>query len=788
MGNELQDELRGNRPDYVLGTHLEGWNGPPVVRFRAHESISRLFSFEITLRRLASEGPFAVHELLDAPATLRIASEGRWRQVHGIINEVEELERTSELTLYRVRLVPPAFRATQRIRCRTFVDKTLREIVVALLENRSVDHPNGYGGLAEKSSSTTPSVQPSFDSFASPLGFYRIDVAGTERLDDPKLRSYVVQYNESDFDLLARLLEEEGLSFVFDHQDDGVVLTITDHPASFSAFDRDKVIPFRGGLRGVGGRDRESVRVLRSRIKLRWGEVEMRDFDPARPQAPREGMAVDELALPDGSSKVPDTALYHRRLYPARDEAVTRPCVTPATVLQEQRAAERAMREAVGSVRVLEPGMRFTLRDDTGLRAEEDLVIVSVTTFATQLSPEDTILDDEPFGLSGRGHEGAVFECSFSVLSADLTFRPPLTTARPRIDGVHTAIVSADEIGGDPPEIHRNDEGCVRVRFPWDERVEKGVPSSTWVRVSQGWAGAGYGHLFVPRVGQEVLVAYLAGDPEKPLVVGRVHNAIQPVEYEKPTISTIKTKSSPNSDGFNELRFDDDAGNEEVFLHAQKNLNEVVLANHSTSVGGDQSNSVGGNQSNSVKGNRDHKVDGNETVTIAGHRTTDIASGESHTVVGGRATQITGLERHIANSTRITTVKGADRLGVLGQRSAQVTEDDTVDVVGMRTVNVAVSHKMTSPRHTINSDISFVATGGGATLELFPGAARLSSGGGASISLVGNKVLITGAVILVDADSSAKVCAPNVDLLGSGAHLALSGEINGTASAIKLNG
>jgi type VI secretion system secreted protein VgrG len=777
VSNALQLALRGNRPDYVFGSPLEGWDGPPVVRFSAREGLSRLFGYDIVLRRLVDEGPFPAHKLLNGPGTLRIATEERWRHVHGLVSEVEELDRTPELELFRVRLVPAFWRATQRVRSRTFVDQTLRDILVHVLENRSHVRPLGHGGLqtAGARDVTSPREVPSFDSYEVPEEAYRLDVAEPKRLDDALLRAFTVQYEETDYDFFARLCEEEGLTFVFDQHEGGSVLRVTDHPDWESPFASERTLSFRNAFKGVGARDRESVRSLRRRTQVRWGHVEVRDFDPLRPQSTELGVALDTVprAGLQGAEVEPDGEVFLERRYPSRDEGTTPPCVTPATLAQERKAALRNLHEAIGTHRGVVPGLRFKLVDDTGVRGDHELVCVSTVVFATQLRPEDTALDDEPFGLAGRGHDGAIFECAFEVLPASVRFRPGLATPRPRIDGVQTAIVSAEEVGSPPPEIHRNARGDVRVRFPWDERIEEGRPSSTWVRVSQGWAGAGYGQLFTPRVGHEVLVAFLNGDPDRPLVVGRVHDAIQPVEYEKPTISTIKTRSSPDSDGFNELRFDDEAAKEEIFLHAQRNLNETVLANHSTSVGGDQGNSVGGNQANSVSGRRTHQVAGTEDVTVSGDRTTTFESAERHDVMGMRGTVIHGFERAICKSSRMTTVKGVETLAVVGTRETIVTAMSTESVGGPRSVE--------SPICLHSHSSTFVVEVGGSKLTMVPGMIRLATPG-ASILLAGDAITIDCATFTLTAGGKAALKA------GAGIDLEGGPVINGTAGEIKLNG
>jgi type VI secretion system secreted protein VgrG len=789
MANELHLALRGNRPDYVFGTPLEGWTGPPVVRWRAREALGKLFAYDIVLRRLVDEGPFLAQDLLNGPATLRIATEARWREVHGIVSEVQEIERTSELSLFAVRLVPAFFRATQRIRSRTFVDQTLRDILVHVLENRSHDRPRGAGGLAAWTGDARgggPGAgsgdELGWGAFEPADQRYRLDVREPARLDDPALRAYVVQFEESDCGFLQRLLEEEGLTFTFDHGPGMSTLHITDRPGTLSEVEGERTVRFRSAFKGVGARDRESVRALWGRAVVAWGHVEVRDFDPARPQATELGVALDTVVLP-GRSLDPDGSLFLERRYPSRDEGVTPPCSTPATLAQERKAAHRSTSQGLGTHRALTPGLRFTLTDDSGLHGEEELVCLSVMTFATQLLPADTVLDEEPWGLAGRRHDAAIFENSFEVLPVDVRYRPPLATPRPRIDGVHTAVVSAEEAtppGGAAPEIHRNERGDVRLRFPWDERVEAGRPSSTWVRVSQGWAGAGYGQLFTPRVGQEVLVAYLGGDPDRPLIVGRVHNAIQPVEYEKPTISTIKTRSSPASDGFNELRFDDDAGQEEIFLHAQKNLNETVLVNHATSVGGNQSNGVGGNQSDSVdgnqsnvvKGNRSHRVTGTEDVTVTGNVICSFESNEIHMTGGKRSTSIHGHESLLCVSGRTTLVQATESLEVQGIRSMQVTGPNT-EVIGG-------PHIVTAPVCTHHCSSLFQVVVGGSSLTIRPGSIRLKTPG-ASISLVGDAVYIDGTSVEISGDGVVGAWA--------GGDLKLRGAlIDGSAGTIKWNG
>jgi len=799
MATENLVHGHGDKRDFVLGTSGAGWNPFEIVRFRATEALGKPFAFEITGVRARADGPLDLPALLNQSVTLRIASENRWRPVHGLIVGAEELERTSTLYLYRFAMAPPSYRMTQRVRYRTFVDQTLRQILVALLENRSVEHPNGYSGLSDAGRAPeAPSQKPAFESFAAALGQYRFAVSDSSRLDDAKLRSYVVQYGESDHDLFHRLLEEEGLTYVFEHADDAVVLAMTDRPGQASSFEGEESRLLRSDPRGANVTGRDTVRSLRSAERMIWGGTTTREWDPLRSQSPQRALAIDDAPAEGESTQSPDAALFMHDQFPSRDPEVGTPCVVPATLAVERRAAERSRRVGRSSVRSFEPGLKITLSDDTALYDDQVIVITQVTTYATQRTPEGTVLDEEPWGLNGRGHADPTYENEFHALPEEIVFRPELSTRRPRIHGVQTAVVSADEVAGDPPEIHINELSQVRLRFPWDERIEPLRPSSCWTRVSQAWAGAGYGDIFVPRVGQEVLVSYLGGDPERPLVVGRVYNATNPSPYAKPTISTLKSKSSPDSDGYNELRFDDEAGNEEVYIQAEKNLNELVKANHSTSVGGNQSNSVGGNQSDSVDGNQTNTVKGDQSNTVNGKRDHTVDGSEKNRIGSGRGTTVIGNDQLMITETLDTVVKGSeerevltgrttrinskDHLLVEGVRSATVVGSDVVDVTTTRSVTVKGAHTMMSMAQNMLTAPQFVAEGGKARIEMESGKVFITDGAGASITLSGGNVVITGSVVMVHAKGPMNLLA------GGSMNLTAGAPLLAIAPVIKLNG
>jgi len=733
--------LRYGRSDLELGTTTDHWAGFSVVRFHGRERLGELYEFDITVLRKAVDGPADLDALLGSPATFLVASQSRWRHIHGILADVEELDRTREVFLYRFKLVPPIWRAKHRMRCRTFVYNTLEEIITTVLENRATVHGGEQGGLKRRAGEPTLAPAPSFDLFTPPSGAYRLAVTDQVRLQDRSLRNYVVQYNETDFDFLSRILEEEGLSYYFEHEEARVVMTITDRPAHMPVAEQDSRVPFQGTVEGGGPENKEAIQQLRRARRMRSEAVTLRDWDELRPQQPLEGSA---------SASGADPEQVGRMEFPGRDEGVdASPDRFPAQVRLERFAMERQIAEARTTVRVLEPGLRFIMTDSTGFREDEEFVVVAVETYATQMLPEGLLLDDEAFGFTRDARQGiGDYENRVELLPATIVFRPAMKTPRPRVDGVQSAIVTAEEVESDKPEIHCDPDGYLRLRFPWDQRREAGRPSSVWIRCSQGWAGAGFGMMHIPRVGQEVLVAYYQGDIERPVIVGRVYNPIEPVPYELParkTVSTVKSQSSPGGDGSNELRFEDKKGDEEVYLHAQRNLNEVVEASHSCSVGGDQSYGIGGKQTFDVKSDLIRRVGGDRRVTVTGNHATKQANYDS--TAGG----------HHAFSSK----------------QATFTED----------VSFAVHAPLQTFRGanaSFDESGSFSVSAGGATLTMAKGNIVLDNGAGCRVMLTGGKILITAGSI-AEKSSSHLIDSKKVDIIGKET-------IDGIAAQIRLNG
>jgi type VI secretion system secreted protein VgrG len=709
----IPEFLAPEHAEYAFGTRTHGWSGFAVVDFHAIEGISEPFRYVITLMRRAGD-PTPLDSLLDADATLAIAarSEPGFFVRHGFVEAAEELERTSEIILYRVVLAPAAARARYRQRCRTFNEKTLREIVTSVLKNESVRHPRGFEGLvAQDADPGRPELLAAPTGPVSPMASFRWDIRDAEtndRLDDRVLRRYVVQYNESDYDFVARLLEEEGISYFYEHDAGGATMWLTDQPGRQSLFAARRTaqsVRFQSHSGGLGADEDQVVHTFLEALRMRSAAVTMRDWSWVRSHVVLEGRARSSSGDDDRSGHF---------AFPGRDDGrAAQPCVHPADVRLERFTVEKNLSEGRANVRGLCAGRRIAMTDHGG--PADGYLLCRIETVAVQLEIGGTVLDELPFGFEGRSARKRRHESRFQALRADVRFRPAMATPKPRIDGVQSAVVT-DEDGTPtpPPEINSDSIGRVRVRFPWDQR-DDGTPSSKWLRVSQYWAGAGFGALYTPRVGQEVLVAFTEGDPDRPTVVGRVYNTTHPLpiqNYDQHLEqSTIRSQSTPNATGHNEILFDDRAGHECFRVHAQRDMVETVLHDHrlnvhhneSISVSGSQSISVGGDQSTTVGGTQRNTVDQDQIVDIRGH--INVTSGGFHNDSAAANREI--------RATNFYVETGPNQDGAAGD-------------IQLKSGTAAWWQQE-----------EFVIHVGSAFIRVLPGLIELNTGAGASIRLVG---------------------------------------------------
>jgi type VI secretion system secreted protein VgrG len=565
-----------------------------VTRLAGEEALSELFDVQVEFFPAALDA-LDTRELFSTQATLCLREQdGAERFLNGWIDEVRDLGRRHGRPEYRIRLVPLLRQVGHIRRSRIFQNLSVPDIVQKVLKAGHVDH--------------------------------RLALSGSY----PK-RDYCVQYRESDLDFVRRLLEAEGIFFFFEHSPDAHVMVLADAPSACEPLPGEATLPFRAETGQEADAGEHITRVERTH-RLLPGKVAMRDFDFERP-------TLDLTTQANENQEVPGLEIYD---YPGDYVQPGEGKRLSKVRLEELRFGVRTLGGAGTSHRLV-PGATFSLAEhpDAGLNGE--LLVVRVRhegRSAVVIGDAEDLADE--------------YQNTFLTLPKGAPYRPRRTTRQPVIPGIQTATVVGPSGEETQPDSHHR----IKVQFHWDREGQHNDQSSCWVRVGQPWAGAGWGSSFIPRVGQEVVVRFLEGNPDRPLVVGAVYNGGNPPPVALPgekTKSTQRSDTSPGGGGFNEARIEDAAGEEEVYLHAQKDENITVLndktqlihAYESLLVEKDRSRQVNGNQALQVKLDDASTIEGNQTLKVTGNRDTRVKESHSESVKGNQT--ITVARAHNLN-------------------------------------------------------------------------------------------------------------------------------------------
>lgn len=575
--------------------------GPDALALRTivgEERLSSLFTYRVTM--ISSDEDVAFDTLVGKPVTVTITLGDREtkRYINAVVGRIEltHVDDRSLVAHYEAELHPWLWMLTHSGDCRIFQDKTVPEIVE--------DVCKGAGFTDLKSSLT---------------GSYTT-------------REYCVQYRETDYNFIARLLEEEGIFYYFTHEDGKHTLVLGDSASAFAKSSLLDALEYRAGDTHEDDDTIITGLSVERRVTPKSFGIDSYNF---------ETPSTDLYATADGASGT-GTISDGMRGYKTSAEGETL-----AKLRQEALAFPGARVRGGGVCRSLEAGTRITV---SGHRKSE-------------LNAEYVLLSVRIDGSSGH------FNAHFTGFSPDLPFRPLNTATKPRIHSTQTAIV----VGKSGEEIWVDTYGRIKVQFHWDRVGAKDEKSSCWVRVAQNWAGKNYGILFLPRVGQEVVVTFIDGDPDRPLVTGSVYNAEQTVPYALPansTRSTIKTQTSKDGTGkFNEIRFEDKAEAEEIYVHAQKDMNVDVLNDVTRTIKHDETETVENDSTITVNHDRKLTVKNDHTVTVS-------EGNETHAVSKGtRAVSVKGDETHTNNANFEHTADGNYTLTVKGNLTIDVTGD-----------------------------------------------------------------------------------------------------------------
>ncbi|MFT3766879.1 MAG: type VI secretion system tip protein TssI/VgrG [Minicystis sp.] len=609
-----------------------------VARLHGTEGVSDLFHFDLTV---VSEDPaVAFAGAIGKPALLTLLGDGEPRYVHGMVARFEQGDAGKKLTAYRVTIVPKAWRLLHRRDCRIFQNLTAPDIIKQVLEG---------AGLA------------SGDDFAFHLRGSYVS------------REYCVQWRESDWAYVCRLLEDEGIFFYFEHHEDKHVLVFADDAGAHAPIGGASTIAYRPSLGALI--EEEHVRRFHVSEEARTGKIEVRDYNYLKPDLRLEGDASgsNEADLP---------------IYDWMGADVEHTPAGRATTRLDERVALRRVASGESACERLVPGFTFTLQD----HPREDFNAAYILTRVEHEGIEPTLTD-------GGGGDTR-YESRFSCVPSAVTLRPAHVTPRPTIRGVQTAMV----VGPPGEEIYTDEHGRVRVQFPWDRLGKRDDKSSCWIRVGQTWAGPGWGALFIPRIGHEVLVDFIDGNPDRPVIVGSVYHGTNKPPYALPgekTKSTIKSNTSPGGGGWNELRFEDKAGSEEVYVRAQKDMLTEVLNDAKRTVGHDDVLDVTNDRTVHVGRDRSTTIDRDDTLHVQRKRTVTVDGDEEVTVtktetvhVGDDTTVALGKNVSLSIAKNVTSAISGDAASTIdGKMDATVGGDQTIEVSGAAALKVGSDHQ-----------------------------------------------------------------------------------------------
>lgn len=552
-----------------------------LISMTGDEALGRPFAYTL---ELSSENPHIdLDEVLGT--TICVTMElglVQVRHFHGIVISFARVPNAGRFACYKAVIRPWLWLLSRVFDCRIFQRTTVPDVIKLLFRE------HGFSYFSDALVGTYP------------------------------VREYIVQYRESTLEFVTRLMEREGIYYYFTHSSDQHELVLSDSYGAHELVPGHEQIEYHEDLHHEQLRERDYLSSWTVAHALHPGKLSLTDYDFERPRADLSRHVLVPGPHPHGE--------YERYDYPGGYLDLGEGDVRVRTRL-EALHVERRQIVAVGNVRALFTGSLFVLeehpRED---QCVEHLVISS-----------HFRLTNNPLESSGVG-EGASYHSTLRCIPSDVPFRLNRRTAQPRVGGPQTAVV----VGPAGEEIWTDQYGRVKIQFHWDRLGNMDENSSCWIRVAEYWAGSGFGGIHLPRIGQEVIVDFLEGDPDRPIVVGRVYNANNMPPYELPTNATQsgwKSRSSKGGDpsNFNEIRFEDKKGSEEVFMQAEKDMNTNVKHNQSVTVGADRTKTIGANETVTVKKDRTETVHQHETVTVDGNQTIHVKGSHSFAIDGTAA-------------------------------------------------------------------------------------------------------------------------------------------------------
>lgn len=574
-----------------------------VLSFEGHEAISTPYSFDVEL--VSERNDIDLEHLLNKQAFLAFNKQGSG--VHGLVYRVVQGDSGKRLTHYKIKLVPRLAYLEHRTNQRIFQHVSVPQIITSILKE--------HGILTDTHCFQLSACYPP--------------------------RDYCVQYHESDLHFIERLCHEEGLHYHFQHSDSGHHLVFGDDQTVFPRLDRPTVYKHGNGM----VYDEPVIQRFGLRLETRTSRVTRRDYD-----FKKATFLLENVCQPDIETIRPDLEAYD---YPGGFLQEERGKLLSRRSLERHRADYR---QANGKSNQPELVTGHFLRVSEHPRQEwNDLWLL---TEVHHEGKQPQVLEESTTSDTGAnaGSFNQDYRNRFIATPWDVIFRSQRAYQKPRISGSQTAIVT----GPEGEDIHCDPHGRVKVRFFWDRSDPSDDGSSCWLRVASSWAGNGYGGVTIPRVGMEVLVTFMEGDPDKPLISGCLTNSTTPSPYPLPvhkSRTVFRSCSTPGGTGFNELHLEDRAGQELIYLRAQRDMEQKVENDSRLEIGNERREVIKGNSITVLQAEEHRTTAADRTIQVKGNDYLHVAN--HHASVDQTLVVEAGQQVHIKAGAHLVVEAGA---------------------------------------------------------------------------------------------------------------------------------
>ena len=569
-----------------------------------YEGVSRLFSYDLDLLAYDNDS-ISFDDIVGQKVSITLQQpDGSLRYISGFVNRFTQGETDERLfTHYHAQVVPWLWFLTRQADCRIFQNLAVPDIISKIFD---------------------------------PFGFkdFKLNLKSSY----PKLE-YCVQYRETSFNFVSRLMEEFGIFYYFDHTTQGKhTMVLADQSSNLPACPSS---PISYDVEVGGLADPEVINNWHVGQEVKTGKYTVTDYNFTTPST---SLLANEPTVISLSASQPMELFDYPGLHTTKDEGDT-----VAKVHMQEEEAGYMVISGAGNARALMSGFSFELKNHYRDDQNTNYLLTEVRHFGSAGQSYTTA------GTSG----GETYSNHFVCIPASVPYRPLRVTPKPFVQGPQPALV----VGKSGEEIWVDKYGRVIVQFYWDRLGEKNENSSCWIRVSQPWAGGNWGAMWIPRIGQEVLVSFLEGDPDRPIITGRVYNADQMPPYTLPDYQTRSTFMSRSSKGggssnYNELRFEDLKGQEQIFVNAEKdmdlrvendsreyvgaNRHMIVTANQQEKINADKHLQVVGNHNEKISGNMSLQVTGNQMESVTGNKSLSVTGNQNESITGNVSLSVTG--------------------------------------------------------------------------------------------------------------------------------------------------